>query len=440
MTDDAGPSTSTSPARARATCPRDETHLVVARDARARSTRSAASPRGLALVCANRIPHGRGLGSSAAAIVAGLVAGPGAGRRRRGAARRRRAAARSPTELEGHPDNVAACLLGGLTAGLDRRPTARACRLELGRRPAIAPVAFVPGTPAVDRDGPRPAAATVPHADAALNAGRAALLVAALTARPPDLLLAATEDRLHQAYRAPAMPGPPRWSTGCGRPGIAGRRLRCRADRARAGRRGRAPAVARCPRGWRVLTAGRRPGRRAACVAAERATGAEFRGSGRSAAADGVTLAVAPDATDVAGAPPRFRSLRSRRRRPWLPTDRVPPGRTRDSGASRGRCARRPANLVSDPPCERPAPDAATDRSRRRAARRSRKDPSVTDTTDSSTRRHRGHVGDGSAEQRPRQARAAARRRPGRHGARRAAGPRRRASASAAPRRCARAS
>ena len=110
--------------------------------------------------------------------------------------------------LEGHPDNVAPCLFGGLTiawvttggAGL---PAARAIRLD--PRPEIQPVAFIAPGPVSTKVARGLLPADVPHADAARNAGRAALLIAALTARP-DALLDATEDRLHQDYRAPAMP------------------------------------------------------------------------------------------------------------------------------------------------------------------------------------------------------------------------------------------
>ena len=166
-----------------------------------------AQPPGLALRCVNRIPHGRGLGSSAAAIVAGLLA-----------ARALAGASTSPQDvlplasvLEGHPDNVAPCLFGGLTIAWTRRTraTPRACRrraaLRLDPRPEVRPVAFIAPAPVSTKVARGLLPAAVPHADAARNAGRAALLVAALTARP-DALLDGTEDKLHQDYRAPAMP------------------------------------------------------------------------------------------------------------------------------------------------------------------------------------------------------------------------------------------
>ena len=159
-------------------------------------------PRGLQLVCANRIPHSRGLGSSAAAIVAGITAARSlvvGGTERLDDD----AALRLAAELEGHPDNVAACLLGGLTVAWQDGSGARAVRLEPAA--ALDPVVYVPGTTASTAKVRALLPAEVPHRDAAANAGRAALLVTALTTRP-DLLLAATEDRLHQGYRAPAMP------------------------------------------------------------------------------------------------------------------------------------------------------------------------------------------------------------------------------------------
>ncbi|MEO3764577.1 homoserine kinase [Streptomyces sp. B8F3] len=197
--------------------PRDESHLLV------RAMRSAfealgGQPRGLEVVCANRIPHGRGLGSSAAAICAGIIAARAVtiGGAERSGALDDTALLELATELEGHPDNVAACLLGGFTlawtddgtggAGTapgDAPAAVRALRLE----PAggVVPVVFVPGNPLSTAEARGLLPRTVPHADAALTAARAALFVEALTRRP-ELLLTATEDRLHQDYRAPAMP------------------------------------------------------------------------------------------------------------------------------------------------------------------------------------------------------------------------------------------
>lgn len=182
------------------TLPRTERHLVV-RAARAAFEDLGGQPAGLAVRCRNAIPHGRGLGSSAAAIVAGVVAaralrgcpdpaGPGA--------------LPLAARLDGHPDNVAACLLGGVTlAWTDADGTVRATRLD--PTPDLTAVAFVPPFGLSTRRARGLLPEQVPHADAAANAARAALLVSALTGRL-DLLPVATEDRLHQAYREPVMP------------------------------------------------------------------------------------------------------------------------------------------------------------------------------------------------------------------------------------------
>jgi len=178
----------------------DETHLVV-RAMRAAFAALGVEPAGLALRCDNRIPHGRGLGSSAAAIVGGLVLARAlvADGERRLPGPELLALA---SELEGHPDNVAPCLLGGLTIAWTTGAGARATGVEVG---AVVPVIFVPPFAASTEQARGLLPATVPHADAARNAGRAALLVAALTRGVPALL-EATEDRLHQQYRRPAMP------------------------------------------------------------------------------------------------------------------------------------------------------------------------------------------------------------------------------------------
>ncbi|KWX04094.1 serine kinase [Carbonactinospora thermoautotrophica] len=183
------------------TVSRGEDNLVV-RAMRATFDALGGQPRGLELVCANRIPHGRGLGSSAAAICAGIMAAvalTAGGQQRLGPEELLRLA----TELEGHPDNVAACLRGGFTLAWTDDTGPHAVRLE--PHAELRPVVFVPDKPVSTEEARRLLPKTVPHADAAANAGRAALFVEAVTRRP-ELLYAATEDRLHQRYRAPAMP------------------------------------------------------------------------------------------------------------------------------------------------------------------------------------------------------------------------------------------
>jgi len=181
-----------------------EDHLVV-RAMRAAFAVAGGQPPGLGLRCANRIPHGRGLGSSAAAIVAGLLAARAlapAGQE----ALPDGALLGLATELEGHPDNVAACLGGGLTIAWTEDGLPRMVRLE--PLASIRPVICVGPAPVRTEVARGLLPGLVPHRDAAANAGRSALLVAALTQLPeePGALLAATRDWLHQDYRAEAMP------------------------------------------------------------------------------------------------------------------------------------------------------------------------------------------------------------------------------------------
>jgi homoserine kinase len=158
-------------------------------------------PPGLRLTARNTIPQGRGMGSSAAAVVAGVV----------GAwelcpdveVRDDDAVLRLVSEIEGHPDNVAPCLLGGAVLSWSGPAGARAVRLDLD--PRVQPVVLVPEETLSTHVARGLLPDVVPHADASFNAGRSALLAHALT-REPRLLLDATEDRLHQRQRAAAMP------------------------------------------------------------------------------------------------------------------------------------------------------------------------------------------------------------------------------------------
>lgn len=230
-------------------------HLVV-RAMEAAFDRLGGRPPGLAVECVNRIPQARGLGSSSAAIVAGIQLA-------------RALVADGTTlldddgalglaaEIEGHPDNVAPCFLGGFViawseaadpqtavgpapvgatdpiaddssaggvgatgghlvggAGSVRSAGGGVAAAGGGRRwravrlePAdgIRPTVFVPADRGLTAEARAALPGSVPHSDAAFNAGRAALLVHALTAAP-DLLFPATADRLHQGYRSPGMP------------------------------------------------------------------------------------------------------------------------------------------------------------------------------------------------------------------------------------------
>jgi homoserine kinase len=182
--------------------PGDESHLVV-RAMLAAFDELGGRPPGFAVECVNRIPQARGLGSSSAAIVGGvqlaraLVAN---GMTTLGDEAALRVAAR----LEGHPDNVAPCLLGGFTIAWSEGQGARAVRLGTDDR--VRPTVFVPQERGLTSSARAALPSAVPHADAAFNTGRGALLVHALQ-HDPDLLFPATEDRLHQGYRAEAMPG-----------------------------------------------------------------------------------------------------------------------------------------------------------------------------------------------------------------------------------------
>jgi homoserine kinase len=178
-----------------------EAHLIV-RAMRAAFAFVGIAPPGLSLRCENAIPQGFGFGSSAAAIVAGLLAA----RVLAGDAGRTRlpdqAALQLACDLEGHADNVAACLAGGFTIAWTAGGT-RSKRLE--PLAGLTPVLCVPTSPVATEVARQLLPESVPHADAAMNAARAGLLVAGLTS-DAGLLLDATEDFLHQSYRAGSMP------------------------------------------------------------------------------------------------------------------------------------------------------------------------------------------------------------------------------------------
>jgi homoserine kinase len=253
--------------------PLDERHLLV-RALRAGFDALGGQPAGLRVSCRNHIPHGRGLGSSSAAISAGLIAAR-ALVEDGGSVLDDEALLDLATRLEGHPDNVAPALRGGLTiawleqgteadslrqesaperageqgaegartaqptqsadpaigaagstgdstgvvttgsaaVSTDRQPEhMRAFSLRLDPAADVSAVAFVPPNRLATEVARGLLPDQVPHRDAAFNAGRAGLLTAALTA--PELshhhravlLHAATRDRLHQDYRAAAMP------------------------------------------------------------------------------------------------------------------------------------------------------------------------------------------------------------------------------------------
>jgi len=180
--------------------PEDEANLVVRAAARAFAHAGVPMP-GLAMRARNVIPHGSGLGSSAAAIVSGLVAAKGLLEPERVLTADELLVL--ATEMEGHPDNVASALLGGLTIAwtVDGRPRAKQLIVHRGVSPLVCIPDFSVSTEHARSLQPE----SVPYADAVFNLSRSALLVAALV-QSPELLFEATEDRLHQDYRASAMP------------------------------------------------------------------------------------------------------------------------------------------------------------------------------------------------------------------------------------------
>jgi homoserine kinase len=178
----------------------DETNLVVTAIRYTFTAYSQPVP-GLHLVARNHIPHGRGLGSSGAAIVSGIMAAKGL---LEGIVQiDSNALLALATALEGHPDNVAPALFGGLTIAwtTDAGPQHKKLIVHRGVSPLIAVPESTMSTELARSLRP----ASVPHEDAIFNVSRSALLIAALI-QSPELLLAATEDKLHQSYRAAAMP------------------------------------------------------------------------------------------------------------------------------------------------------------------------------------------------------------------------------------------
>jgi homoserine kinase len=184
--------------------PCDETHLVV------RAMRTAwnivgDAPPGIRMRCRNAIPHSRGLGSSAAAAVAGAVAAVVlAGR---DPELERDTLLQVTAGMEGHADNAAASLLGGFVVAWETpgNTAERFHAVRLDAHPGIRPVALVAGTESSTSTTRGLLPERVPLVDAAFTGSRTALAVLAFTQRP-ELLMPATEDRLHQGYRRPAYP------------------------------------------------------------------------------------------------------------------------------------------------------------------------------------------------------------------------------------------
>jgi homoserine kinase len=163
-------------------------------------------PKGIAVRALNVIPHGRGLGSSASAIIGGLVLArslvlTGSDKMSD------QALLDLATAMEGHPDNVAAALYGGATIAWqeDHHGKLVSQALPLAVDSRIRAIVFIPKQEFSTSKARKLLPESIPHAHAAANSARTALLSHALTHRP-DLLFRATEDFLHQEYRSTGMP------------------------------------------------------------------------------------------------------------------------------------------------------------------------------------------------------------------------------------------
>ncbi len=201
--------------------PLTEDHLVVRAILRGLDS-AGLSAGGLNVVCRNVIPHSRGLGSSAAAVVGGLAVVNGFAAQVDSPELTVAQLVQLSSEFEGHPDNAAAAVLGGAVvswtvAGSD---PARYDAAHLQLHPDIRLFPAVPETRSSTAATRGLLPEQVSHADARFNLARTAMLVVALTQRP-DLLLEATDDRLHQAQRAPAMPASAEYLALLRRSGVA---------------------------------------------------------------------------------------------------------------------------------------------------------------------------------------------------------------------------
>lgn len=161
---------------------------------------------GLVVRCRNAIPHSRGLGSSAAAAVGGLAAVNGLLTQANHTPLSETQLVQLSSEFENHPDNAAAAVLGGAVVSWTDRAghPPRYSAVPLRMHPDIRLFPAIPWQRSSTAEARMLLPAQVSHHDARFNVSRAALLVVALTERP-DLLLAATEDVLHQPQRAHAM-------------------------------------------------------------------------------------------------------------------------------------------------------------------------------------------------------------------------------------------
>ncbi len=186
--------------------PLDSSHLVVRAIERGLAA-AGVSAAGLIVRCRNDIPHSRGLGSSAAAVVGGIAVANGLVAQSDSTPLTDDQLIQLSSEFEGHPDNASAAVLGGAVVSWTEGegPAARYAAAPLRLHPDIHLFPAIPQVRSSTAETRVLLPEQVSHVDARFNLSRAALLVVALTERP-DLLMAATADRLHQPQRAPAMP------------------------------------------------------------------------------------------------------------------------------------------------------------------------------------------------------------------------------------------
>lgn len=182
------------------TLPKDETNLVARAALLVFDRAGVPAPRGLQIACINEIPTGSGLGSSAAGVLAGLLGANAL----LGKPFSREEILAMAVEMEGHPDNAAAALYGGLVVVISTPRSFLTHRYDLPRLPvAVVLPEFDFPTRAAREALPK----TVPLSDAVFNLGRTALVVEALRSADYLLLEQVMDDRLHQPYRLPLIPG-----------------------------------------------------------------------------------------------------------------------------------------------------------------------------------------------------------------------------------------
>lgn len=237
--------------------PLDDSHLVVRVMRRTWAELDESGPAGLELSCLNAVPHGRGMGSSATAIVTGIVAAQALSAMARGSDVVDLSFTNSlASRLEGHPDNASASVFGGATLSWSDDPERGTTTVHLPVHPDVEPVVFAPEVQLSTAKARSVLPATVRLADAAANSARCALLAHAL-GQAPEHLVAATRDWLHQEARRPSYAASMALVDrlrAAGHAAVisgAGPSVLCLALR---------PAVAEvaayAPAGWRVLTPG----------------------------------------------------------------------------------------------------------------------------------------------------------------------------------------